>query len=99
MAVARFEIFRREPYAANEDFGGSGPYERIDAIAHYAVDPTVSGNDRITDLSLAERKDGKVEFCQRRLCFRQNPTVRTSTFSSGRSAVELLRLRVPVLSM
>ena len=40
MAVARFEIIRREPYAANEDFGGSGPYERIDAIAHYAVDPT-----------------------------------------------------------
>src|SRR5262245_7475353 len=62
MAVARFEIIRRGPYAANEDFGGSGPYERIDAIAHYAVDPTLPGNDRITDLSLVERKDGKVEF-------------------------------------
>ena len=62
MAVARFEIIRRGPYAANEDFGGSGPYERIDAIAHYAVDPTLPGNDRITDLNLAERNDGKVEF-------------------------------------
>ena len=62
MAVAEFEIIRREPYAANEDFGGSGPYERIDAIAHYAADPTLPGNDRIIDLSLAERKDGKVNF-------------------------------------
>jgi hypothetical protein len=62
MAVARFEMIRREPYATNADFGGSGPYERIDAIAHYAVDPTLPGNDRITDLSLAERKHGKVEF-------------------------------------
>jgi hypothetical protein len=62
MAVAGFEIIRRKPYATNEDFGGSGPYERIDAIAHYAVDPTLPGNDRITDLGLAERKDGKVNF-------------------------------------
>ena len=62
MAVVEFEIIRREPYAANEDFGGSGPYERIDAIAHYAVDTSLPGNDRITDLSLAERKDGKVNF-------------------------------------
>jgi hypothetical protein len=62
MAVARLEITRREPYAAHADFGGSGPYERIDAIAHYAVDPASPGNDRITDLSLAERKGGKVNF-------------------------------------
>ena len=31
-------------------------------IARYAVDPTLPGNDRITDLSLAERKEGKVNF-------------------------------------
>jgi tetratricopeptide (TPR) repeat protein len=37
--------------------------------------------------------------CQRRLRSRQNPTVRTSTFSSGRRAVEPLRSRTPVLSM
>jgi hypothetical protein len=62
MAVGEFEIIRREPYAANEDFGGTGTYERIDGIAHYAVDPLLPGNDRITDLSLAEREDGKVKF-------------------------------------
>jgi len=62
MAVAEFEIIRREPYAAKEGFAGNGPYERIDAIARYAVDPTLPGNDRITDLSLAEREDGKVKF-------------------------------------
>ena len=55
MGVAKFEVTRREPYSATEDFGCSGPYERIDAIAHYAVDPTLPGNDRITDLSLRAR--------------------------------------------
>src|SRR5262249_10202740 len=36
---------------------------------------------------------------QRRLRSRQNPTVRTSTFSSGRRVVEPLRSRAPVLSL
>jgi hypothetical protein len=62
MTITNLEITRRAPYAGSENFGGCGSYERIDAIAHYAVDPSLSGNDRITDLSLAERKDGRVEF-------------------------------------
>lgn len=62
MAVENFEIIRREPYAAGDDFGAAGPYERLDAIAHYAVDPARPGNDRITDLHLAGRTGGKVRF-------------------------------------
>lgn len=62
MALERLEIIRREPYREGEPFGASGPYERIDAIAHYAVNPDLPGNDRITDLHLAERCEGKVGF-------------------------------------
>ena len=62
MALERLEIIRRHPYADGDLFGGTGPYERIDAIAHYAVDPDLPGNDRITDLELAERVDGLVRF-------------------------------------
>ena len=62
MALQRLETVRREPYAEGDIFGGPGPYERIEAIAHYAVDPSLPGNDRITDLHLAERIDGLVHF-------------------------------------
>lgn len=62
MAITRLEVFRREPYARGTVFGQAGPYERIDAIAHYAVDPASPGNDRITDLDLADRTDGLVRF-------------------------------------
>ena len=62
MAVAILEIIRQEPFAPEADFGAAGPYERIDAIAHYAVAPDLPGNDRITDLNLAERVDGMVRF-------------------------------------
>ena len=62
MAVERLEIIHRAPYAGDQDFGAAGPYERIDAVAHYAVDPSLPSNDRITDLHLAKRSDGKVRF-------------------------------------
>ena len=53
MAVERFEIVRREPYLDGQKFGSVGAYERIDAIAHYAVDPALPPNRNITDLGLA----------------------------------------------
>ena len=63
MAVTRLEIVRREPYEGGRAFGAAGPYERIDAVAHYAVDPAHPANSIIVDLDRAERAgDGKVHF-------------------------------------
>lgn len=63
MALTRLEIVRREPFEAGRAFGDTGPYERIDAVAHYAVDPAHPANAAIVDLDRAERaSDGKVRF-------------------------------------
>lgn len=62
MAVEKLEIVRREPFLAGKAFGDTGAYERIDAIAHYAVDPERAANEGITDLALATRTDGLVRF-------------------------------------
>jgi hypothetical protein len=57
------EILSREPFADGTAFGDVGPYEKIVAVAHFAVDPAQPRNHDIVDLSLAPRnKDGKVEF-------------------------------------
>ena len=39
MTLERLEIRTRTPYEPDESFGDTGAYERIDAVAHYAVDP------------------------------------------------------------
>ncbi len=62
MAVERFEIVRREPYADGQKFDAAGAFERIDGIAHYAVDPASPHNRQITDLALADRASGVVRF-------------------------------------
>lgn len=63
MALTQLEILTREPYAEGRSFGAAGPYERIEAVAHYAVDPAQSANAGIVDLTLAERgADGLVHF-------------------------------------
>ena len=63
MALTRLEIVRREPFEDGSPFGETGPYERIDAVAHYAVDPAHPANEGIVDLDRAERApDGKVRF-------------------------------------
>ena len=63
MALTRLEIVRREPFEDGRAFGETGPYERIDAVAHYAVDPAHPANAGIVDLDRAERApDGKVRF-------------------------------------
>ena len=63
MALTRLEIVRREPFADARAFGETGTYERIDAIAHYAVDPSHPANSAIVDLARAERDgDGTVRF-------------------------------------
>ena len=58
MALIRLEIVRREPFEHGRAFGETGPYERIDAIAHYAVDPAHRANAGIVDLDRAERAPG-----------------------------------------
>ena len=63
MALTRLEIVRREPFAGGRKFAGAGAYERIDAVAHYAVDPGHFANAGIVDLDRAERDgDGRVRF-------------------------------------
>ncbi len=63
MPVTRLEILERGDYESGRAFGEVGPYERIDAIAHYAVDPEHAANRGVTDLALAERgADGRVHF-------------------------------------
>lgn len=63
MAITHLEIVAREPFAGGEAFGATGPYERIEAVAHYAVDPSLQANRGIVDLELAERgSDGRVRF-------------------------------------
>jgi hypothetical protein len=63
MALTRFEIARRGPYAGGLSFGRAGAFEQLDGIAHFAVDPLHPANNRIVDLALAPRNaDGLVEF-------------------------------------
>ena len=63
MGLTRLEIVRREPFEQGRVFGNTGPYERIDAVAHYAVDPAHPANAGIVDLDRAERDaDGKARF-------------------------------------
>ena len=60
MSVERFVITRREPHG--QIFADRRTYERIEGIAHYAVDTDHAANQVITDLALAEKTDGLVRF-------------------------------------
>lgn len=63
MAVVGLDVTRRAPYANGQSFGEVGAYDRLDAIAHYAVDPENPINADIVDLRLAPRNaKGLVEY-------------------------------------
>lgn len=63
MPVVRLEITHSESFDDGREFGSTGAYQRIDGIAHYAVDPNHPANTDITDLHLANRQpDGLVHF-------------------------------------
>ena len=63
MAIAEVEIVRRGPFANGKDFGDVGPYQLLEGMAHFAVDPLNPCNQAITDIELAQRdSDGKVRF-------------------------------------
>ena len=63
MAITELEIANRTSFASGERFGDMGAYELMEGTAHYAVDPSHSRNQGITDLDLAPRNSaGRVEF-------------------------------------
>jgi len=61
--VVAVDVRDRQPFAAGQSFGDTGPYEQITGSARFAVDPNHTRNKVIVDLALAPRNaDGKVEF-------------------------------------
>jgi Alpha/beta hydrolase domain len=62
-AVKSIEVLERTDVLDSAAFGASGPYERILARAHFAVDPNLAPNRIIADIDLAPRNEaGEVEF-------------------------------------
>ena len=53
MAVARMNVYHREPYAGGRRFGDVGAYELIEAKVHFAVDAMHKANRAIADLEMA----------------------------------------------
>ena len=61
--VERFEIIDTGPAFEGREFGEIGTYERIDAIAHFAIDPDSERGRRIVDLDKAPAdEDGLVRY-------------------------------------
>lgn len=55
MAVTRLVITSRRPLADGKAFGQVGPYEQLDGMVYFAVDPLHPANRLITDLQRAPR--------------------------------------------
>ena len=63
MAVSALEIRARGPFHGGRPYGDVGPYEQLDGVAHFSVDPATTGNDLIADIGLAPRDaKGMVNF-------------------------------------
>lgn len=62
--LVRLDVgMRRTLFAEGKSFGAAGPYEVIQGIAYFVLDPKDAHNQPIVDLELAPRnKEGKVEF-------------------------------------
>lgn len=57
------DILKREPFADGMTFGAAGAYDKVVAIARFAVEPGHRRNQAIVDLPLAPvNSSGKVEF-------------------------------------
>jgi hypothetical protein len=62
-AITNIQVVERTDVLNGASIGSAGPYERILAKAHFAVDPKLASNRIIADIDLAPRtSDGKVEF-------------------------------------
>jgi hypothetical protein len=61
--VTGFDIVSTKPAFDDQRFGDAGAYERIDAIATFAIDPTTLRAGSIVDLDHAPvNRAGEVEF-------------------------------------
>jgi hypothetical protein len=61
--VTRIEIAKTEPFAAGQQFGATGAYERVLGRFHGELDPTMPPNKEIVDLDKAPRNArGMVEY-------------------------------------
>lgn len=61
--VTSVHVIERSDILGDTSFGSAGPYERIIAKAHYALDPNNPANRIISDIDLAPRNaGGLVEF-------------------------------------
>src|SRR5215510_11695606 len=61
--VVTLDITHRSPFLEERPFGQVGPYQLLEGMAHFAVDPLHSSNAAITDIALAPRNaTGKVGF-------------------------------------
>lgn len=63
MALTRLVLRSRSPFAGGMAFGATGAYERLDGVAHFAVDPDHHLNAGVVDLDKAARDaTGRVTF-------------------------------------
>ncbi len=61
--VVRIQVDSRQDVLAGKPFGLAGPYEKLAGRVFFAVDPSNSANQIITDIDLAPRNaQGEVEF-------------------------------------
>ena len=61
--VVGFDVTAKTPAYDGRAFGDAGPYERIEGVAHFAVDPASEHLKGIVDLDKAPTNaDGEVEF-------------------------------------
>ena len=63
MPVTKLDINSRSTFAGGKSFGEVGPYEQIDGVVHFSVDPEHPANETIADIGLAPRDgEGRVAY-------------------------------------
>ena len=63
MPVVTLDITHHSPFMEGRPFGDVGPYQLLEGVVHFAIDPLHPCNAAITDIELAPRDaTGKVGF-------------------------------------
>ena len=63
MPVTGFNLQFSRPLADGKSWGNIGPYEELRGTLQFAIDPSNTANERVTDIALAPRNsDNRVEF-------------------------------------
>src|SRR5947209_757494 len=61
--LTELDVQRREPFEGGRAWGAGGPYDWVQGVARFAVDPDAPANRRIVDLGEADRDGaGRVRF-------------------------------------